>query len=115
MGLKDTFSTAVEVLFTQFADFVVPATFSSSSVQGFDFSTGSVTETTSSLTLDVIPLTKTTDSPANQPNEKRTVYLKSGQLDPSFYTKITFGGVTHNILSFTDNGFVTKFEVVEDR
>jgi len=106
---------ARDEIFEQFESISTSVVFTEKDVSGFDFSSGQVDSTSSSITVTGIVLRTIDIEKTNVPSYTVRVLCKSEEVTPSFYNTATFDGGIWNITKYFDNGYVTRFDVVEDR
>jgi hypothetical protein len=115
MELNSVFTKAVDTVFTQFDSIAVDVKFTQILSGGFNFSTGQIEATSTSITARGILLSENSNGPTTAPSNRRKLLLKSGSIVPSYYNTASVDSDDYNIVSFQDNGFVLTLELVKDR
>lgn len=110
MSLKAKIQSAVDKAFSAVGDLVVLAVLSSKEVTGYNFITGEVDSSPSTLTVEVI--LQTTSKPSGVAFQS-TVILKSG-FDVSIYDTLEIAGKSYNITDYTDDGFIITLTLVRE-
>lgn len=114
MSLRTKVSKAVDTAFAKLGDLAVDAVFSNSTVSDFDFATGDVVQTTSSITKKVVIQTSLSES-AGVPTITTSLITKSTGEDFSVYTTVTIGVAVYSIVKVADDSFVVTAVVTRTR
>lgn len=115
--LDALFRGAVDTIFDTMSSLTVDVTFTNPSVTGFNFGTGEETvASTDTVTVKGFLLQEISVQKTSLPGYSDRVLVKSADVDPSAYSKLTINGVSYTI-SGTDvrnNGYVIRIDVAED-
>ena len=109
MSMRAKVKAAVDKAFLAIGDLVVSATLSKNTSSGYDFTSGSITTTTSSITVKVVLESKT--KPTGESASAKAM-MKSGTAIGGYDT-LTIGTDVYNISSFTDDGFVITLDLAK--
>jgi len=109
MSMRAKVKAAVDKAFNAIGDLVVSATLSKNTSSGFDFASGSLTTTTSSIKVKVV--LESTTKPTGESSSAKAM-MKSGTAIGGYDT-LTIGTDVYNISSFTDDGFVITLDLAK--
>lgn len=111
MGLRDTVETQVASAFDLLGDLKQPIVFNVAGGRDYDFSTGAVSESNTSVTLEGIVEYTTVnedDNSSNILNGLRAKFILNRadlQEDYNQFDSFTTDGKTYKIVKFEDNGY----------
>lgn len=111
MSLNKKILAAVDKAFNAVGDLVIVGKLSSKKVSTYDFSTNSVKDTSSTLSVEVI-ITTTTNQSGSGP--KISAIMKAGT-DLSVYDTLTVKGKNYNISDYSDDGYVITLNLVKEK
>lgn len=104
MSMRAKISAAVDTAFDAIGDLKQTGTLTTKVVSDYDFATQSTVSSTSTETVTLF-LDTTRSASGDGFNISATI---KGSIDLEVYDTLTVGGSIYNILSYSDNGFVTE-------
>lgn len=110
-----TLTQGREKIFEAFDTHSVQATFLEEQTSGYDFATQSVVSTSSSITIQALPVTRSSVSATVVPDYDQDLYVRSEQVEPSLYSEVSWCGKRFNVVDFEENDYVTRFLLKELR
>jgi hypothetical protein len=113
MSLSTKLTAAVDKAFTAAGDLVKTATLSDKAVSGYDFSTGTATSTSKTVTVDIILFTKSLPSGGGYSVEG--IMKSSSAIDVNVYDTITVGSDSYNIVNAADDGFAITLQLKKEK
>ena len=102
MSIRNKITIAVNQAFKGVKDLAQTVTLKGSTNASYDFSTGTVSSTTSSLAIEAIVILQEEDSTDPKVTPIKEVYAKESELpNPKLYDKIEIDSLDHSILSYS--------------
>jgi len=111
MSMKARINNAVEKAFNAIGDLKQTGTLTVKNVGSYDFATQTTSSTISTQSIELFIETKKSKSGEGF----KTSALIKGVVDLEVYDSLSIGGVTYNIVSFADNGFITEAELTKEK
>ena len=112
MSLSAAMEAAVDSAFTALGDLVVNATLSNSSVSGYSFATGALTEVESTVTVQAVLYSK--ELPSGEGFSQRAVVKNEGYTY-DVYDTLTIGSDVYRITNSIDHTFAIELTLVKER
>lgn len=105
MSLRNKVISAIDSAFNKIGDLAVNAVFNDKTVSGFDFATGTIVNTTSTVTKKVVLESSISQSEGVPTIITKLITQSTGE-DFSVYTQVVVNNTTYNIIKVSDDGYI---------